>query len=367
MAVLEAKPQVLSLDSKANPCGDDRPPTDPSKDKGKGKTVAKHKPKKPRIASSLSPEWQAVLKDHRLFPRVLHRLSLIGLGGLALRFTLRGPLGFQQLLPALLLLSVHGLPGSDFEMISPAFRAPFTALSELAAQQQFTPEQRTEFAAQDKELRKAKHDAGLEEAGGSGSAPPESEGPSAAPAEPTPASTTSSELSQLTATVRLLAESLIATNARAEQREQHAEEHFQFLFPLPGVPLIGYPTPPQLGQQAPRSFAPPSLPTFNQLRPMAQFSPSRPPLSPSMAVLLLQFGSTPAVTAVMTETTPLTSPGSNQLGCSYTDLLNLDTPQTSQPQPAPSVPDSDIQSDIEAQILEAIRSGIEITPSASDA
>lgn len=61
------------------------------------------------------------------------------------------------------------------------------------------------------------------EAGGSGSAPPEIEAPSAALAA---SLATHYELSQLTVTVRLLIESLIATNARAEQRDQCAEDRF---------------------------------------------------------------------------------------------------------------------------------------------
>lgn len=66
------------------------------------------------------------------------------------------------------------------------------------------------------------------EAGGSGSARPESEAPPA-PLIDLHVASVQSELAQLTSTVRLLAESLIATQARADQREQRQEERFQFL------------------------------------------------------------------------------------------------------------------------------------------
>nr|CAB3503796.1 unnamed protein product [Digitaria exilis] len=158
----------------------------------------------------------------------------------------------------------------------------------VATQQQFTLEKRAEKAEQDAGLEgvqtipSSEDESTDEEYVAVPPMPPrahdaeagESAGPSDAPAEPAPASAASSELSQLTATVRLLAESLIATNTRAEQREQRAEERFQFLVeqqrrqsemfqfqlqylyqatgvqppqvPLPLVPMAGYPTPPQL-------------------------------------------------------------------------------------------------------------------------
>lgn len=54
-------------------------------------------------------------------------------------------------------------------------------------------------------------------------------------------------------------------------------------FPLPTVPMMGMPTPPQLGPQAPGSFAQPLLPPFSPLRPMAQLSLLRPPMGMTVA------------------------------------------------------------------------------------
>lgn len=128
-----------------------------------------------------------------------------------------------------------------------AWQLPWTAGPSALERifQQLTPEQRTQFATEDEELKKEEHDARLEgvqiiphsdikddstnddyihappmpsmsprahdvEAGGSGSARSMIEAPEA---QPTPAS--QSELSQQTTTVHLLAESLMATQARA--------------------------------------------------------------------------------------------------------------------------------------------------------
>nr|CAB3480336.1 unnamed protein product [Digitaria exilis] len=173
----------------------------------------------------------------------------------------------------------------------------------------------------------------------------------------------------------------------AEQQRRQADftkYQFQYLFQQTGIaPPPVFPGPPL--QSLPRP-AHPSLPPrvpMSPVRPMASLnSPQLAPFEPvttnvsvglpdipttfgtPTSTFFGQFGSTPAVTTVMTETTPLTSPGSSQLGCSYTDLLNLDTPQSNQPQPASQiqlppqpVPDSDIQSALEAQILEATSSG----------
>lgn len=46
------------------------------------------------------------------------------------------------------------------------------------------------------------------------------------------------------------------------------------------------------------------------------------------SVFVTQFASTSGVTAVHTDTTPLIASRSSQLACSFTDMLNMDTPQT---------------------------------------